>query len=355
MRWRFVLGLLGWLAPFAALSLIAASAAQAADSAVILMYHRFGENDVPSTNIRIEQFEAHLKELKEGGFIVLPLPEIIDKLKRKEPLPEKAVAISVDDAYLSVYREAWPRLKKLGWSFTFFITTEDVDRGGKRTLSWAQIKEMADQGVTIGHHSKSHPHMGGEDGPTNQAEIDEASKRFEEMLGKKPELFAYPYGEASLAVKEQVKAAGFKAAFGQHSGVSHVDEDMFYLPRFPLNETYGEITRFRQIINALPLKISGFSPNDPRLAPDQPNPPVVRFRLSEEAGAVEKLICYTTHSSPISLSYEGRNVSATIAKPFPKGRGRISCTLPVGAGRYRWYGFQYYLPGAEENKKPGKR
>ena len=35
----------------------------AADHAVILMYHRFGEDQLPSTNIRLDQFDAHLKKL----------------------------------------------------------------------------------------------------------------------------------------------------------------------------------------------------------------------------------------------------------------------------------------------------
>ena len=46
----------------------------ASDSAVVLMYHRFGETAHPSTNIRIEQFEAHLEELSREKY-VLPCPK----------------------------------------------------------------------------------------------------------------------------------------------------------------------------------------------------------------------------------------------------------------------------------------
>ncbi len=73
--------------------------ASAADSAVLVMYHRFGEDDIPLTNTRLEQFEAHLNELKTGGYTVLPVPEIVAALKAGKPLPDRTVGITIDDAY----------------------------------------------------------------------------------------------------------------------------------------------------------------------------------------------------------------------------------------------------------------
>ncbi|HLT76966.1 MAG TPA: chitin deacetylase, partial [Ferrovibrio sp.] len=59
--------------PFLLLACLAAGPAVAADHAAILMYHRFGEDSVPSTNIRLEQFDAHIAELTAGRYSVLPL------------------------------------------------------------------------------------------------------------------------------------------------------------------------------------------------------------------------------------------------------------------------------------------
>ena len=86
-------------------------AARAADSAVVLMYHRFGEMKHPTTNITIKQFEAHIAELSSGEYTVIALPEIIATLRARRPLPNKTVGISIDDAFLSVYEIAWPRLR----------------------------------------------------------------------------------------------------------------------------------------------------------------------------------------------------------------------------------------------------
>ena len=112
----------------------------AADSAVVLMYHRFGESRYPSTNVTIEQFESHLAEIIEGGYTVLPLPELIKSVREGRPLADKTVAISIDDAFLSVYREAWPRFKKAGVPVTLFVATDPIDDGTGGYMNWDQIR-----------------------------------------------------------------------------------------------------------------------------------------------------------------------------------------------------------------------
>src|SRR3546814_8386149 len=72
----------------------------------------------------------------------------------------------------------------------------------------------------------------------------------------------YPYGEISLALRQAVIDAGFAGAFGQHSGAAGGSADRFALPRFPLNEAYGALDRFRLLANALPLPVSGVTPSD---------------------------------------------------------------------------------------------
>ena len=66
---------------------LAAFPSAAADSAVIVMYHRLDEANFPSTNIRLEQFDAHIAELKSGGFNVRPVADIIDAVKSGKSIP----------------------------------------------------------------------------------------------------------------------------------------------------------------------------------------------------------------------------------------------------------------------------
>ena len=228
--------------------------AVAADSAVVIMYHRFGEDKYPSTNVTIEQFEAHIAELSRDEYSVRSLPEIVAAIQAGRPLPENTVGISIDDAYLSVYREAWPRLRAARFPFTVFVATEQVDNGSRGHMSWDQLREMANAGVTIGNHTVTHAHMPMLSTSRNASEISDANGRFKAELGIVPNLIAYPYGEYSLAVGKVTQQAGFSVGFGQHSGVINRTSDFLNLPRFAFNESYADIDRLRTAARALPAQ-----------------------------------------------------------------------------------------------------
>ncbi len=311
--------------------------------AVIFMFHRFGENDVPSTNIRLEQFEAHLAELKSGGYTVLPLPEIVEAMQEGRTLPDRTVALTVDDAFLSAYTEAWPALREAGFPVTIFVATDVVDAGGERYLNWDQLREMVAQGVTIGAHSASHLHMIGAPPAQITAEIETSTARFEQELGMRPTLFAYPYGEMSLAVRDAVINAGYIAAFGQHSGVAEAGLDMFYLPRFSLNEQYGALSRFVLAANALPMGAREIVPAEPVLVE---NPPPFGFTVAPGIARLDEINCFASHeSTPARLERLGeRRFEVRLNTPFPPGRGRFNCTVRAENDRWRWFGMQFFIP-----------
>lgn len=314
-----------------------------AGSAVIVMYHRFGEDIYPSTNVRIDQFEAHIKELTEGPYTVLPVSEIVAALQSGGKLPDRTVGITVDDAYLSVYTDAWPRLKAAGLPFTLFVATDAVDKRYAGMLDWGQIREMRDAGVEIGAHTASHLHMPDAAGEVNKSEMRRSLKRFQEELGERPVLFAYPYGETSLATQAVVREFGFETAFGQHSGVAHDAGDPMYLPRFALNETYGALEDFVLRVNALPLPVGDISPLDSYIR--DKNPPLVGFTVDAAVGSLGGLACYHSQFGKTDLEVLGAHrVEIRFPEPFKPGRTRLNCTKPAGKGRWRWFGMQYYTP-----------
>ena len=319
--------------------------AAAGDSAVVLAYHRFGETAHPSTNIRLAQFDAHIETLVRGGYKVLPLPEIVAAIRERRALPERAVAITIDDAFLSVYAEAWPRLERAGLPFTLFVVTDPIDRGYRGHMRWDQIRRMARAGVTIGNHTASHLHMADADPARNAGEIARSNARFAAELGASPRLFAYPYGEYSLAVRRTVEEAGFDAAFGQQSGVVSAAADRYALPRFALNEAHGALDRFRLAIDTLPLPMRDLSPADPLLRPGG-NPPLLAFTVTGPARrGLRALACYASgQPKPAIERAAGGRVIVRLAQAFPAGRSRVNCTMPAGGGRWRWLGFQFYLP-----------
>jgi peptidoglycan/xylan/chitin deacetylase (PgdA/CDA1 family) len=331
------------LSPLATFQPAPGQAAESVTGAVVVMYHRFGDDRFPSTNIRLEQFEAHIKELTSGAYKVLPIPEIADAVRQGKPLPDRTVGISIDDAYLSIYTEAWPRLKKAGLPFTLFVATGPIDQKVRGFMTWDQIKEMAAAGVTIGGHTVSHLHMPDADAAHNKDELDRSNRRLEEMLGKRPVVFAYPYGESSLQIQKLMKDAGYIVAFGQHSGVIGSDGNLFDLPRFAMNETYGDMARFKLAVNALPLPVTDVTPADPLIG--RVNPPAMGFTLRPGTAGTSQISCFSSHDGRAKLERLGeRRIEIRVGRPFPAGRTRINCTFRSGDGRWHWFGRQFYKP-----------
>lgn len=313
------------------------------NGAVLLMYHRFGEDSLPSTSVRLDQFDAHLAELTAGRYHVLPLPEIVARLRNGQPLPDRTVAITIDDAALSVYREAWPRLKAAGLPFALFVSTEPLDLGLPGSMSWEQLRELAaDPLVTVGNHGHTHAHMAWLTEAEQRADIARAAARFEAELGQRPSLFAYPYGEMSQALRQVVAEAGFAAAFGQHSGAAGGSADQLALPRFPLNESYGDRERFRLVANALPLPVEGLTPADPSVAQSTANPPIVGFTVAASITNLDALNCFAS-AGAVEIQRIDQRIELRFDGPLPAGRVRINCTLPADGGRWRWFGTQFVV------------
>lgn len=325
------------------LAAVFAAPVRAADWASVIMYHRFGEDKYPYTNIRVEQFQAHVDELVNGGYTVLPLNEIVDKLEAGADLPDKTVAITIDDAYESIYTVAWPILKKAGLPFTIFVSVEAVDKAYPDYMTWDQLRELRDAGVHIGHHGYSHDHLPLMSPDQIKTDIEKANERYKSELGFVPAIFAYPYGEYGNAVKAVIREEGFKAAFGQQSGVVYSTADRLELPRFSMNENYGGIGRFRLAASALPLRVKDVTPSDNVL---KQNPPNFGFTLTEDYGNLNGLSCFSSNQTggavPIEQIGDAR-IEVRLSMPFKPGRGRINCTLLGPDRRWRWFGSLFYI------------
>lgn len=334
------------------LAVLGRAAAFADQSAVVLLYHRFGENEYPSTNIRLEQLDAQIKQLTSDGYHFMSLSEIAAKLKAKERLPEKTITITVDDAYKSVITEGWPRLKAAGIPLTLFVSTDPVDAASNQAssnyMTWDDIRTLDQEGVEIAHHTASHLHMPHAGLDASLADIRRASERFEAELGYVPKLFAYPYGEYDLDLKAAIEEEGFDAAFAQFSGPAATWSDPYALPRFPVNERYGDSSRFKLISQSMALPVSDIVPSDVVLVEDR-NPPIYGFTVDETVRGLSALACYPSHlGKPADLiRLEGNRIEVRFDEPFPKGRNRINCTLPAGGGRWYWHGQFFLVPGGQ--------
>lgn len=319
----------------------------AAEHCVILQYHHFSATTPRSTSVTPEELEAHLAHLEEGDFRVLPLDEVVDRLRDGSPLPERCVAITVDDAYRSVYTTAFPRLRARGWPFTVFVSTAVVDQGLRGYLSWAEMREMRAAGVSFGNHSRSHAHLirhrRGEDEATWRArtrgDIQTAQERIQAELRVVPRHFAYPYGEYDQALEGVVGALGL-VGLGQQSGPAWSGSDFLALPRFPMAAEYAALPGFRVKVRTLPLPVVTESPRE-ALLPVTEWRPTLTLTLAPGRYPHERLQCYVSGQGRGEVRWlegPGQRLTVRARGPLPVGRSRYNCTLPSSEpGRYRWY------------------
>ena len=317
-----------------------AAAVNTQSGAVIVMFHRFGQNTHPSTNVTLQQLNTFVSYIQNNGFSVRPLSQVVTAVQNGDSVPAKTVVITIDDAYKSIYTYAYPLFKRAGFPFTVFLSSREI--GGKNFLSWQQVSEMAADGVEFQAHTHTHAHMPQRTTEQNIADIDTNVKLIEKYTGIKPTLFAYPYGEASTDTIDTVKNMGFRAGFSQHSGVFTPTGDMFYIPRFSLNEKYATTERIKLVLNARPFAVTAFSPNNPHI--DKNNPPVIHFSVPESLKSVHNINCFYNGVAKMTTNKTYPTVTLTFDQPFGSGRHRINCTArhPDGRG-YRWLGMQYVV------------
>lgn len=328
----------------AALAVLLGAAPATASSAVVLTYQRFDEPGTASTNIRLDQFDSHLQVIAERGLNVMPVPEILRALKAGRGLPDRTIGLTFDGGFRSFYVHAWPRLVEAGLPFTLFIATDAIDTGRDGSMTWEEIREIARGGATVGTQTASHRLMPLLGRDANDRDVARAMQRMEEEIGRRPEIFAYPFGAMSRAARAAVEEAGLEAAFGQHSGVLHPGSPFHFLPRFPMNEVHGGAERFRLAAGALPLEVQDVTPSEIFLGPGN-NPPMVGFTVTGQAlPYIDLLTCYISGQGKVRMERIGRaRVELRFDRAFPAGRPRLNCTMPANQGRWRWYGTQFLV------------
>ena len=309
------------------------------DSGILsLMYHRFNENEYPSTNIRMNIFKEQMDTIRNLNYKFYDPKYFIDKFS--EPKEKKEILVTIDDGFKSFYNEAWPYLKENEIPFILFISTEPVGRNGY--MNWDEIKEIEKSKIGfIGHHSHTHEYLIDMDYKDFVNDIETASKIFKKELGYIPSIFSYPFGEYSLNMKKYISKK-FKVAFGQHSGIIDINKDKFELPRFPINEKYGDLKRFKSLINYNPLEYKYLKPNEKKII-DSENPPQLIVEFFDEQKNIQNITCYSNDGGnwkKSNLKFNKQTLIVNFEEKFLPRRGRINCSLNDN-GKWRWFGTQF--------------
>ena len=302
------------------------------------MYHRFNEHKYPSTNIQMSEFKKQI-ELIEKLNIKYFDPKNFEK-KFNQVNSEKSIMITIDDGFESFYQNAWPFLKNKKIPFLLFISTSYVGKNGY--MNWDQILEIKNSGLgTIGNHSHSHEYLTDFTNENIIMDIKKSINIFKNKLGYNPIYFSYPFGEYNLKQKKYI-SKNFKYAFGQHSGVIDLNKDKYELPRFPINEKYGELKRFKSIINYFPLQYKKILPEEKQLFKNT-NPPNFKVEFFKEQKNLSNINCYSNEGDvweKSKTSFANNSLTIEFREPFKPRRGRINCSLNDN-GKWRWFGVQF--------------
>ncbi len=305
-----------------------------------IMYHRFDENKYPSTNIQMDLFLKHIKFIKDLNYNFVH-PANFQK-NFDIPKKKKEILLTIDDAFQSFYDVAWPYLKENKIPFILFVSTEPI--GNRGYMTWDQIKEIEKASfAVIGHHSHTHEYLIEKDDLTFVEDIEQANMIFKDKIGYIPQLFSYPFGEYSEFMRKYI-SKNFNFAFGQHSGVIDINKEKFQLPRFPINENYGKVDRFRTIIKTYPLEYKKLLPVEKKLNKKN-NPPIFSVEFFENQKNIQNISCYSNEGDKWEKSItklRGNILSIEFRDSFLPRRGRINCSINDN-GKWRWFGTQFII------------
>lgn len=317
------------------------------DHAVILQYHHVSDSTPPITSVTPEQLKQHLELIREQGFQVLPLPEVISTIRDGKSFAKPTAVITFDDAYESIYTAGFPILKEYEYPFTIFVTPKPVEDGFSDMLDWQQIKEMQAYGATMANHSYQHDHLVFRlEGESDQEwlerirqDTEKAQSSLKQALGELPKYMAYPYGEFDEQLKSLMKEMGY-IAFGQQSGPIHQTSDFYALPRFPASGVYANTKTLKTKLNSRAFHLIEELPNAQlRNAGDAV--PELTLKVKDNGFRHNQVQCFYSGNPVETKSSKDEHgvvmIQAKAGKSLTKGRNRYNCTAPSEDGSYYFW------------------
>lgn len=313
---------------------------------VILMYHHVSEQTPPSTSISAKNFTQHMQYLSEHHEVI-PLEILLEKVRNHQPLPNNAIAITFDDGFANIAQNAHPVLTSFKFPYTIFINPSLIGKGSMQ-LTWEQVDELQEQGVTFANHTSVHKHLLlGSNEPDwlerTIADIQHAEEILVAKTGRSTKLLAYPYGEYNETLAEAIRSLGY-TGFGQHSGAVSANSDFGALPRFPAAGIYANLDTLKTKLRSLDMPIIEKSRGNPQLSFSD-RLPTQTAKIDTSDMIKNQLACYF-QGSPLTIAWSEKTLEFTPPSVLPVGRSRVNCTAPSKSqrGRFYWFSQPWFVP-----------
>ena len=169
--------------------------------------------------------------------------------RSKEPLIERPIIITFDDGHASNYTHAFPLLREYGFVATFFVTVKNI--GSPHGMTWPQLREMADSGMSIQSHTMSHPFLSDLDAKQIRWELAESKSVLEDKLGRPVDYLALPGGRYSSTTRKIAEEVGYQAVCTSRVGNNTLTSDLYSLKRWTIKRDTS-LSTFCSIVQMKP-------------------------------------------------------------------------------------------------------
>jgi peptidoglycan/xylan/chitin deacetylase (PgdA/CDA1 family) len=218
--------------------------ADAADNEVsvpILVYHRFGPTVADSMTVTTAVFEAQLKWLKDNGYTVIPLRQLVNYLRGEgPPPPPRSVVITADDGHKTVYTELLPIVRRHHLPVTLFIYPSAISNASY-AMTWQQLQDLKQTGLfDLQSHTFWHPNFKQEKRKLTpeacqklvDTQLQKSKAVLEKKLGGQVDLLAWPFGIYDDGLEKEARKAGYVAAFSIDRHLAGKGDEIMALPRY---------------------------------------------------------------------------------------------------------------------------
>ena len=196
----------------------------------ILMYHRFGYED-GNLFVTPENFSRQIAYIKDKGYNVISLDELVDGIKNNRKFKHRTVVITIDDGYRDNFTYAYPILRKYNFPVTIFIIANFIDNK-KDFMNWDEINTASKDNISFGGHTKNHAYLPSiKERAVLLDEVEGCKKFIRGKIGSSVDYFCYPIGGFTEEVKRFVKKAGYKGACTTNRGFVELNKDAYELKR----------------------------------------------------------------------------------------------------------------------------
>jgi peptidoglycan/xylan/chitin deacetylase (PgdA/CDA1 family) len=231
-------------------------------SVPILTYHNFDPSTPGSMTLSTQKFEEQMQWLKDNGYTVIPLKDLVNYLEGKTAsVPAKSVVVTADDGRDSVYKYMLPIVRKFNIPVTLFIYPSSISNASY-AMTWEQLKELQKTGLfDIQGHTYWHPNFKQDKkrlSPADyqkflQTQLVKSKQVLDQKLNINVTLLAWPFGIYDNELEQAAENAGYEMAFSIDARAANKSENKMAMPRYMIVAGQSMQT-FASIIQGQSLK-----------------------------------------------------------------------------------------------------